>query len=89
MEADRAKLNRLSSARQHLASEENVPHQRQVLSQFDEKMHHLRGRTSLPDRLWDRIVVALKELTALRYHRYSEGLYSFTRDIVFKSPETG
>ncbi|MBA7714106.1 hypothetical protein ES703_123122 [subsurface metagenome] len=75
-------MNQFVHARDHLVTMDDVPHRQQVLDQLGEKIHHLQVRASLQDRAGARWVVALKELAARRYHRYSNGFSSFARDIL-------
>lgn len=75
-------MNQFVHARDHLVTMDDVPHRQQVLDQLGEKINHLQVRASLQDRAGARWVVALKELAARRYHRYSNGFSSFARDIL-------
>ncbi|HEX8391735.1 MAG TPA: hypothetical protein VF665_05180, partial [Longimicrobium sp.] len=50
--------------------------------QLDGKIANLRARAALPRGLLRRLPVVLRELTALRYHRFAEGMWSAARDLV-------
>jgi glycosyltransferase involved in cell wall biosynthesis len=54
----------------------------QIRNKLRNKITHLKVRSALPQSLWYRIPVVLLELRRLHYHRYSNGLYSFARDIL-------
>ena len=53
-----------------------------VLHKLREKISHLNARATLPQSLWHRIPIVLSELVKLHYFRYSNGIYSFARDIL-------
>ncbi|HKS40540.1 MAG TPA: glycosyltransferase family 2 protein [Blastocatellia bacterium] len=54
-----------------------------ALSKIEEKITHSSARGNMPDRRLSRLPYVIKELFTLRYHRYSRGLISFARDLLF------
>lgn len=54
-----------------------------ALSKIEEKINHSSVRGNMPDRRLRRLPYVIKELFTLRYHRYSRGLTSFAKDILF------
>ncbi|HST23189.1 MAG TPA: glycosyltransferase family 2 protein [Blastocatellia bacterium] len=54
-----------------------------ALSKIEEKIIHSSARGNMPDRRLSRLPYVIKELFTLRYHRYSRGLISFARDLLF------
>ena len=54
----------------------------QNIHRLDETLAFLRARAALPDTRWRRLPGALRELAALRYHRYAKGLKSFRKDLL-------
>ncbi len=51
-------------------------------ARLKDMMTHLRARLALPANKLSRVPVVVKELTSLRYHRYSKGLYSAMKDLL-------
>ena len=50
---------------------------------LDEKIGFLRACAELPDERWRRLPLAIRELAALRYHRYAKkGIGSFFSDLL-------
>ena len=45
------------------------------------KVNFLYARAALPDNRWHRLPQVLRDLTALRYHRYGRGLVPFINDL--------
>ena len=45
------------------------------------KVNHLRFRASLPRRKYAHIPLVIRELLALKYHRFSNGYRSFAKDL--------
>ncbi len=60
---------------------DRFPDSRQNIHRLDETTIFLRARAALPDTRWRRLPGALRELAALRYHRYAKGLKSFRKDL--------
>lgn len=54
-----------------------------VFSKIEEKIIHSSARGSMPDRRLRRLPYIIKELFTFRYHRYSRGLTSFAKDLLF------
>ena len=48
---------------------------------LEDKIRHLQCRVHMPSSLAKRISLAMRELIAFRYHRYSAGFKSFLRDV--------
>lgn len=48
---------------------------------LEDKIRHLQIRAHMPPSLIKRFPLVMRELTAFRYHRYSDGLKSFLKDI--------
>ena len=61
---------------------DRLPESRQNINRLDETLAFLRARAALPDTRWRRLPGALRELAALRYHRYAKGLKSFRKDLL-------
>ncbi len=61
---------------------DRFPDSRQNMHRLDETTTFLRARAALPDTRWRRLPGALRELAALRYHRYAKGLKSFRKDLL-------
>ncbi|MBI5418628.1 MAG: glycosyltransferase family 2 protein [Deltaproteobacteria bacterium] len=70
----RAAYDRLCSRASSLKREE-------LLSRLAEKVRHFEARSGLPDTVFGRLPVTIKELVSLRYHRYSLGTKSFFKDL--------
>lgn len=49
---------------------------------LEETLDFLRAVAALPDARWRRLPGALRELVALRYHRYARGFRSFRQDLL-------
>ena len=54
-----------------------------VLPLLEAKINHLRARAAMPAHRLRRIPIVLKEALSRRYRRYSRGMYSAARDLVF------
>ncbi len=54
----------------------------QALKKIEEKIAHACARGNLPRRRLSRLPSATRELLARRYARYSEGFFSFARDLL-------
>ena len=52
------------------------------LQRLEETLIFRRACAGLPDARWRRLPGALRELAALRYHRYARGLKSFRKDLL-------
>ena len=58
------------------------PCSRKNLQRTEEALIFLRARAALPDARWRRLPDALRELAALRYHRYAYGFHSLYKDLL-------
>lgn len=79
----RDRIHRFALARERLLEKRadlNVPVQ--ALFQLEQKLEHLQTRGALPRSRWRRLPIALRELLALRYHRYHKGATSFAKDLL-------
>jgi len=54
----------------------------EALRKLNSHMSHLRTRERLPKNKLQRVPDVSRELLALRYHRYSNGLYSAVKDLL-------
>jgi hypothetical protein len=55
----------------------------EVIRLLDAKIAHMNARATMPHSRLRRLPVALRELAAGRYHRYSNSWKSFARDVWF------
>lgn len=76
-------IERYEHAYRRLSELEEKLNDRSILPLVQEKITHLRTRTMLPRRFTARAMPIMKELAALRYHRYSMGLATAARDLLF------
>jgi hypothetical protein len=58
-------------------------HSEEVLFHLSAKLLHLQARAGLPNHRIMRIPFVLRELLNLRYHRFSRGMHSFAKDLLF------
>lgn len=54
------------------------------LERLEEKMLHFKARQDLPRQAWRRLPVVIRELSSRRYHKYSSGMKSAAKDILFR-----
>jgi glycosyltransferase involved in cell wall biosynthesis len=59
-----------------------VEHRALYLRLLDEKIAHMRRRARMPGRGPRRLPILAEELLSGRYHRYSNGMRSFWRDVL-------
>jgi len=52
------------------------------IAYLKEKVTHFQTRARMPKSRLGRIPYALRELSKLHYHRYSNGIYSFAKDVL-------
>ncbi|HYE72975.1 MAG TPA: glycosyltransferase family 2 protein, partial [Blastocatellia bacterium] len=52
------------------------------MSNVKAKIVHLQSRDNMPERKLSRVPYVLKELLTLRYHLYSNGIYSAAKDLL-------
>lgn len=60
-----------------------LPHAAKHVKQIPDKIAHIETRLQMSPKLAPRLFTALRELLTGRYHRYSNGLSSFARDVLF------
>lgn len=53
-----------------------------VLADLDSRIAHLQARAGLPSGWFKRMQCVMNELLSLRYHRYSNGVYSALKDLL-------
>lgn len=76
-----AKLEQCMAARERLAAINETLTRDQVMERLEAKIQHMQVRAALQNLTGSRWL-ALLELAARRYHRYSNGFSSFVRDIL-------
>ena len=57
------------------------PESERHITRLEAKLVFLRARSQFPPKRWRRLPRALRELVALRYHRYAKGIGSFLGDL--------
>ena len=73
---------RYEKALEHLLELGNrFPDSRHNIHRLEGTLNFLRAVTALPDARWRRLPGVLRELVALRYHRYAKGFRSFYQDL--------
>jgi len=77
-----AKADDFQILREALA--DRLPGRRELLVWIDQKLAHYRARGSLPHDRLGRVPGIFRELTSLRYSRYSGSTLSFARDLLSK-----
>lgn len=77
-----AELGRLRLIHGRLASKAREFDSRRAVAKLEAKMTHLTSRTTLPEHRLLRLPAVARELLALRYHRYSQGLLSAAKDLL-------
>ena len=60
---------------------ESTPNIESQIHHLDEKIKFLYARAALPDARWRRLPQALRNLVALRYHKYARGFVPFINDL--------
>jgi hypothetical protein len=50
---------------------------------IEDQLKHLNARSHLPDQALSRLTLVLKELLTRRYHKYSNGISSAVKDLVY------
>lgn len=74
-------LVNFEAARARLSRAKNFNMNSGVIGLLDAKVAHLKARIEMPSFKPARIPGALRELAAMRYHKYSIGFYSFIKDL--------
>ena len=73
---------RYEKALEHLLELGNrFPESGHNIQRLEGTLNFLRAIAALPDARWRRLPGALRELVALRYHRYAKGFRSFYQDL--------
>ncbi len=70
------------SAHQRLLDRRDTFDPGEALPDLEARIAHLEVRADLPKGRFHRAQCVLKELLALRYHRYSNGVYSAVKDLL-------
>ena len=78
-----ARADRFAEAYDRISKSIDAPYKREVLTELEAKIGHLRTRESLTEPSPLRLPKVLRELAGLRYHRYSNGLSSAAKDLFF------
>lgn len=81
------RIQRFTLARERLVlkrKEMKVPEH--LIVKLEQKIQHLQTRGALPRSRWGRLPIMLRELFALRYHRYHRGTISFSKDLLRSVP---
>ena len=73
--------NRIYDMRNRLLQECSISIKKKILLKIDAKLKHLAKRANMSQRLWLRLPSVLSEFIAYRYHRYSNGVKSFAKDL--------
>ncbi|MEJ7618029.1 MAG: hypothetical protein WKF30_13955, partial [Pyrinomonadaceae bacterium] len=77
-----AQIKQLQAIRARLAAHRNGSDLGAALASIDERLTHLKARSSLPASKVRRLPVVLREAWSLRYMRYSNGIYSLMKDML-------
>lgn len=77
-----AEANRVKMMYERLSAYAGNHLRRDVEAQLHAKMTHFNVRARMPDRKYRRLPFVLRELSAFRYHLYSNGMYSAARDLL-------
>ena len=80
---DVRRLRQLLVLRERLSAMSTHFHHTEPVARFMEKAAHWHVRASIPERRLHRVPSVLKELLSYRYHRYSNGLRSAAKDLLF------
>ncbi len=88
LEIYKDRIDRFMAARERLlAIRHKVPIPRWIFLELDGKIGHLQARGALPNSRWRRLPIGVRELVALRYHRYHNGVVSFAKDLFRAVPK--
>lgn len=79
-------LARLEAIRSRILLSEGKFYKNSI-NELTRHINHLRARTEIRNNLLLRVPVIIKELTLLRYHRYSSGIFSALKDLLFHKSE--
>ena len=53
------------------------------ISPIEDRLKHLQARSNLPGQAVSRLTLVLKELLTMRYHKYSNGISSAAKDLLY------
>ncbi len=53
------------------------------ISPIEDRLKHLKARSNLPVQAVSRLTLVLKELLTMRYHKYSNGISSAVKDLLY------
>ncbi len=53
------------------------------ISPIEDRLKHLKARSNLPGQAVSRLTLVLKELLTMRYHKYSNGISSAAKDLLY------
>jgi hypothetical protein len=76
-----------TQAQQRLSERSNVYKSEEALSRLAARLAHLRTRAKLPQHAIPRFTCVVRELLTGRYHRYSHGLFSAAKDLLYQGRE--
>jgi glycosyltransferase involved in cell wall biosynthesis len=77
-----------TQAQQRLSERSNVYKSEEALSRLAARLAHLRTRAKLPQHAIPRFKCVVRELLTGRYHRYSHGLFSAAKDLLYQGKES-
>jgi glycosyltransferase involved in cell wall biosynthesis len=72
---------------QRLSEHRDVYKSEDALSGLTARLSHLQTRAKLPEHPLQRITCVIRELLTWRYHRYSRGLFSAAKDLLYQGKE--
>lgn len=61
--------------------ENNIAAVEARITELQKHVSHFQARAKMAERRIGRVPILVRELCALRYHRYSNGFYSFAKDV--------
>jgi len=59
------------------------------ISPIEDRLKHLKARSNLPGQAVSRLTLVLKELLTMRYHKYSNGISSAAKDLLYPPTDHG
>ncbi|HEX9423777.1 MAG TPA: glycosyltransferase family 2 protein [Pyrinomonadaceae bacterium] len=76
-----------TQAQQRLSERRDVYKSEDALSRLAARLTHLRTRAKLPEHPLPRFIYVVRELLTGRYHRYSHGVFSAAKDLLYQGRE--
>jgi glycosyltransferase involved in cell wall biosynthesis len=73
----------LEKVRERLLDRRDALKDPTILSLIEKRLKHLKSRANLPEGIVRRSALVLNELITLRYHKYSNGVSSAAKDLLF------